>query len=101
MKPDASVAKIRWEADMGIWATRQRTVLRACAICGDEVALAHHVGVPVSRVVDWILGDAMITTDEFLLLVDIVLQDNRTLILSNRDFIARVRQRSRTPSGSE
>jgi len=76
---------------MGIGATRQRTVLRACAICGDEVALAQRLGVSVAKVVDWILGDVPVDSDSFLMLVDIVLQDNRKLIEANREFIARVR----------
>ena len=41
---------------MGVWATRRRSVLRACALLGDEVALAKHLGVSVPQVVDWILG---------------------------------------------
>ena len=80
---------------MGVWATRQRTVLRACEIAGDEVALAKRLDLPVSRIVDLILGDAAVTSDEFLALVDIVLADNRKLIETNRDFIERVRARHR------
>ena len=80
---------------MGVWATRQRTVLRACAICGDEVKLARRLGVPVSRVVDWILGDVNVTAGEFLALVDLVLEDNRKLIELNQDFIRQVRGRHR------
>ena len=80
---------------MGVWATRRRTVLRACAIAGDEAALAQHLGVPVSLVVDWILGDVPVSTDEFLALVDLVLDDNRKTIELNRDFIQQVRERHR------
>ena len=80
---------------MGVWATRQRTVLRACAILGDEVALAKHLGVSVSQVVDWILGDVPVPTDNFLQLVDVVLDDNRKLIDLNRDFIEEMHKKYR------
>jgi hypothetical protein len=78
---------------MGVWATRQRTVLRACAIAGDEVKLAELLGVPVQEVVGWILGNVTVPTDQFLALVDIVLDDNRKGIELSRDFIQRVRER--------
>jgi hypothetical protein len=78
---------------MGVWATRQRTVLRACAIAGDEVKLAELLGVPVQEVVDWVLGNVTVPTAQFLALVDIVLDDNRKGIELNRDFIQRVRER--------
>jgi hypothetical protein len=78
---------------MGVWATRQRTVLRACAIAGDEVKLAKLLGVPVQEVVDWMIGNATVPTAHFLALVDIVLDDNRKGVELNRDFIQRVRER--------
>ena len=78
---------------MGVWATRQRTVLRACAIAGDEAKLAELLGVPVQEVVDWVLGSATVPTDQFLALVDIVLDDNRKGIELNRDFIQGLRER--------
>ena len=80
---------------MGVWATRQRTVVRACAICGDEVALAKRLGFPVGKVVNWLLGDEPISTDEFLMLVDIVLDDNRKLVEQNQSRLAEIRQKYR------
>lgn len=81
---------------MGIWATRRRTVIKAVAICGDEVKLAQHLGVPVSRVVDLILGNETATADEFLVLVDLVLDDQRKTIETHRDWIEHIRQRYAT-----
>jgi hypothetical protein len=80
---------------MGVWATRRRSVLRACALLGDETKLAQHLGVPVSQVVDWILGDVDVSTEHFLQLVDVVLNDNRKLIEHNRDFLEQVRRKYR------
>ena len=80
---------------MGVWATRQRSVLRACEILGDEVALARHLGIPVVEVVDWILGDVTVPAEHFLRVVDIILVDNRKLVEQNRDFIAEMRQKYR------
>jgi len=80
---------------MGVWATRQRTVLRACAIAGDEVKLAELLGVPVQEVADWVLGNVTVPTGQFLALVDIVLDDNRKGIELNRDFIQSIRERYR------
>ena len=85
---------------MGVWATRQRTVLRACAILGDEMALARHLGVSVSQVVDWILGDVPVPTDNFLQLVDVVLDENRKLMETNRDFLEEIRKKYRRRSRS-
>jgi hypothetical protein len=47
----------------------------------------------VQEVVGWILGNVTVPTDQFLALVDIVLDDNRKGIELNRDFIQRVRER--------
>jgi hypothetical protein len=66
------------------------------SICGDEVKLAQHMGIPVSRAVDLILGEDAATTDEFLALVDLVLEDNRRGIEIHKDWIERVRERHRT-----
>ena len=82
---------------MGVWATRQRTVLRACSILGDEVAVAKHLGVPVSEVVNWMLGDVTVPTDNFLQLVDVVLDENRRVIEVNRDFIQEMHKKYRHP----
>ena len=80
---------------MGVWATRQSSVLRACALLGDEVELAKHLCVPVSQVVDWVLGDVTVPADYFLKIVDVVLDDNRKLIELNRNFLEEMHRKYR------
>lgn len=80
---------------MGVWATRQSSVLRACALLGDEVELAKHLDIPVAQVVDWILGDVTVPTNYFLKIVDVVLDDNRKLIELNRNFLEEMHRKYR------
>jgi hypothetical protein len=79
--------------ESGIWATRRRTVIKAVSICGDETLLAAQLGVPVSRGVNMILGESLPTTNEFLTLVDIVLEDHRKAIERNKDWVEDIRKR--------
>ena len=80
---------------VGVWSTRRRTVIKAVHLCGDEVQLAKYLGIPVQRAVDPILGEEMCTPDEFLALVDLVLDDERKTIELNKDRIERIREKYR------
>jgi DNA-binding transcriptional regulator YdaS (Cro superfamily) len=80
---------------MGTRDTYQRTLTRACLVAGDEAALARQLGVPVTSVVDWLLGDSEVPADVFLRAVDIVLTANRKQVEDNRAFLDQVRRRHR------
>jgi hypothetical protein len=88
---------------MGTRDTYHRTVLQACALAGDEVALARLLRAPVSLVVDWILGDVSPPTDVFLRCVDILITDNqrrletqKRRIEATKEFLAAIRRRHRS-----
>jgi len=49
----------------------------------------------VQRAVDLILGEEMRTPDEFLALVDLVLDDERKTIELNKDWIEQIREKYR------
>ena len=80
--------------------TYQRILLRACEIVGDEIALAKALGVPVTWVADWLLGEAAVPTEIFLRAVDIVfdptrkqVQEQRRQIEEMRPLLEQIRQR--------
>jgi len=86
---------------MGTRDTYHKTLLRACMVAGDETALAEKLGVPVSNVIDWLLGDAQIPTDIFLCAVDIVLVRSRQHVLDTRALLKRIEQRRAQPGSRE
>jgi hypothetical protein len=82
--------------------TSQWILLRACVVAGDETILAKQLGVPVSSVVNWVLGDARVPTDYLPRAVDIVvgerakkLQAHKDQVLANREFLERIRRQYR------
>jgi DNA-binding transcriptional regulator YdaS (Cro superfamily) len=80
---------------MGTRDTYQRTLTRACLVAGDETALARELGVPVTFVVDWLLGEREVPAEVFLRAVDIVLAANRKQVEDNRAFLERIKHRHR------
>ena len=69
---------------MGTRDTYQKTLVQACIVAGDETALAAKLGVPVTTVVDWLLGIRPAPTDMFLRAVDVVLVSNKQHIEDTR-----------------
>ena len=80
---------------MDISDTRQKTLLKACMIVGDETALARKLGVPVSEVVDCMLGDKEMATSTFLKAVDIVLGKTGLEIREARKYLDALKRRHR------
>jgi DNA-binding transcriptional regulator YdaS (Cro superfamily) len=80
---------------MGMRDTYQRTLVRACLVLGDETALAQRLGVPVSSLVGWLLGEKPVPPDIFLRATDVVLEKHRQQVRDNRAFLERIKQRHR------
>lgn len=75
---------------MGTRDVYQRTLVRACMVAGDEAALAKELGVPVERLVGWLLGDSALPIDVFLRAVDIVLERSKAQVRRNPTFPERI-----------
>jgi DNA-binding CsgD family transcriptional regulator len=58
---------------MGTRDIYRRVLVQACLAAGDEATLAKKLDVPLSSLVDWLLGHGKLPTDVFLRAVDIVL----------------------------
>ena len=86
-------AESTYDPDMGTRDTYQHTLLKACLVAGDESALAKKLGVPVSKAIDWLLGDEPMPTEIFLRAVDIVLASNKAQIEANRRLLEEIRRR--------
>jgi hypothetical protein len=81
---------------MGTRNTYQKTLAKACLITGDETLLAQVLGVPVSDVVDWLLGERPVPADCFLKAVDIVLAHSKRQVGETAAFLEQVRRRRGT-----
>ena len=86
---------------MGTRETYQRTLMQACVIVGDEAALARQLHVPVSKVVDWIVGEERLPNDIFLRAVDIVVAANKLQVAVNRDLLEQIKRRHGRSGPSE
>jgi hypothetical protein len=78
---------------MGSNDTYRKTLLRACLVAGDEVALAKQLDVPVGTIVGWLLGDAAVPTEHFLKAVDIVSAANGRHVGEVKKFLEEMRVR--------
>jgi DNA-binding CsgD family transcriptional regulator len=80
---------------MGTRDIYQRTLVRACAVAGDETALAKRLGVPVERLVGWLLGNSALPVDVFLRALDIVLTRSKQQVRQNHAYLERIRSERR------
>ena len=70
----------------------QKVLIHACAVRGDETALAETLGVPVEQVVDWILGHRPVPPGYFLKAVDIVLAEHKQQVVDVKAFLEKMRR---------
>lgn len=77
---------------MGVRNTYHGTLVRACSVAGDEVALAKALDVPVESVITWLLGETEVPVRVFLGAVDIVLTAQKKQIEDNKKRIDRTEQ---------
>jgi DNA-binding transcriptional regulator YdaS (Cro superfamily) len=80
---------------VGVSDSRQKTLLKACMIAGDEAALAARLGLPVGEVVNHLLGDKQVPTETFLKAVDIVLGHTGAEVREARKFLDALKRRHR------
>ena len=76
---------------MGTRDVYQRTLVRACAVVGDETALATKLGVPTERVIGWIVGDSVLPKDIFVRAVELLLTSSKEQVRRNRLFLESIR----------
>lgn len=69
---------------MGTRDTYQKVLVQACLAAGDEETLAKKLDVPLSNLVDWLLGHRKLPTDVFLRAVEIVLARPKDEVRINR-----------------
>jgi hypothetical protein len=87
---------------MGTRDTYHEALVRACILAGDETQLAKRLNVPLSALVDWLLGDKPVPPDIFLRAVDLLLTAQKqhakavqAQVEATRDFVDSLRRRYR------
>jgi len=78
---------------MGTRDTYHRTLVRACALAGDETALARALRVPLPAMVDWLLGHQPVPDDVFLRAVDFVLTHHKEQTRAVKELLDQIRRR--------
>jgi hypothetical protein len=78
---------------MGTRDTYHRTLVRACALAGDETVLARALRVPVPALVDWLLGQQPVPDEVFLKAVDYVLVHQQEHVRAVHDLLDQIRRR--------
>jgi hypothetical protein len=80
---------------MGTRETYQKTLVQACAVAGDEGVLAKKLRIPVSVLVDYLLGERAVPADVFLKAADVVLGSTRKRNAESRALLEQIKRRHR------